>query len=597
MDAPSSTDIFLFDGFRLDRRIGALSRNDEHGVFAPVAVSSRALDILGVLVERQGELVSRAEIFSAVWPDTAVEDSNLNVQIAALRRVLDEGRVDGSCIQTIPGRGYRLAVPVTRVEASAAPASGRRPSNGAAGPIAEPKLPASSRSGNTPPTVAPRDGKWLWRGSLGLVAGAIGLLAAVLTAANLPSPRFASAHPAPRMSIVVLPFTNLGDDRDGPDLANGLTEDLTTELSQHSDIRVTSPYTAFAYRNNLVNTKQIGRELGVRYALEGSVQLSGNRLRVNTQLIDTEKDTQLWAAQFDRAADDLFALQNEIASQLGNTLGIELIAAEAAGMTDHPDAQGYILRGRAARLKPNSSDVYAAAIHLFEHALILDPQSIHAKAWLAKALVDRMLDGMADPSAADVARAEGLVDEVLAASPHYALAHLIKAQVLRAQSGCEEATPEYETALTLDHNLVGALHGLAWCEVYAGSLDKAIRLAQRAIRLSPLDPAIGGRYLVIGTAHLLQSRTDEAIVWFERARNVGAANPFVHGRLASAYALRGETDRAAAELAEARRLVSDDRYSSIARFRAAASWGVPKTRTLVEATYLAGLRKAGMPEE
>ena len=138
MNAPSFTDIFLFDGFRLDRRGGALSRSDEHGFFAALAISSRALDILGLLVERQGDLVSRAEIFSAVWPETVVEDSNLNVQIAALRRVLDEGRANGSCIQTIPGRGYRFAVPVTRVEAFASPASGRSSGNGAAGHTAEP---------------------------------------------------------------------------------------------------------------------------------------------------------------------------------------------------------------------------------------------------------------------------------------------------------------------------------------------------------------------------------------------------------------------------------------------------------------------------
>jgi adenylate cyclase len=596
MSALAGSGPFLFEGFRLDRHARTLFQRREGGAFVPVALGSRAFDVLDVLVKRAGDIVSRDEFMAAVWPATAVEDTNLNMQIAALRRVLDKGRADGSCIQTVPGRGYRFAVPVRRVESS-----GQRSGNGAGDPVTlQPELenPAPpSRSGNTPPKVLPRDRKWLWSGSLALVAGAIGLLAAVLTASNWPSPRFASAHPAARMSIVVLPFTDLGDDRDGPDLANGLTEDLTTELAQHSDIRVTSPYTAFANRNTLLDTKQIGRKLGVRYALEGSVQRSRNRLSVNTQLIDTEKDTQLWAARFDRVANDLFALQDEIASQLANTLGIELIAAEAARETIHPDALDYVLRGRAARLKPNSPDVFAEAIDLFDHALILDPQSIHAKVWLAKALVDRMLDGMADSSAADVARAEGLVDEALAASPHYALAHLVKAQALRAQSGCGEAIPEYEAALTLDRNLVGALHGLAWCEVYAGSLDEAIRLAEQAIRLSPLDPAIGGRYLVIGTAHLLQSRTDEAIVWFEKSRNVGPLSPFVHGRLASAYALRGETDRAAAELAAARKLVSDDRYSSIARFRTATSWGVPKTRTLVEATYLAGLRKAGMPEE
>lgn len=116
MDAPSSTDIYLFEAFRFDRRSGALFRRDDRGVFVPIAIGSRALDILGVLVERQGNLVLRPAIMSTVWPETAVEDSNLNVQIAALRRVLDEGRTEGSCIQTVPGRGYRFTGAVTRIE-------------------------------------------------------------------------------------------------------------------------------------------------------------------------------------------------------------------------------------------------------------------------------------------------------------------------------------------------------------------------------------------------------------------------------------------------------------------------------------------------
>src|SRR5271170_4152286 len=117
MDAPPSTDITLFEGFRLDRR--TLFRRDQRGVYAPVAIGSRALDILRVLVERPGDLVSRAEVLSAVWPGTVVEDSNLNVQIAALRRVLDDGRAEGSCIQTVSGRGYRFMAPVSRAEPSA----------------------------------------------------------------------------------------------------------------------------------------------------------------------------------------------------------------------------------------------------------------------------------------------------------------------------------------------------------------------------------------------------------------------------------------------------------------------------------------------
>jgi predicted Zn-dependent protease len=135
------------------------------------------------------------------------------------------------------------------------------------------------------------------------------------------------------------------------------------------------------------------------------------------------------------------------------------------------------------------------------------------------------------------------------------------------------------------------------CKLLAGSLDEVIPLEEQAIRLSPRAPVIGYRYWVIGTVYLLQSRTDEAIVWLEKARTVMPAVPFVHGRLASAYALKGATERAAAELAEARRLSGDDSYSSLARLKPVFDWGVPKVRALFEATYFAGLRKAGMPEE
>jgi predicted Zn-dependent protease len=124
-----------------------------------------------------------------------------------------------------------------------------------------------------------------------------------------------------------------------------------------------------------------------------------------------------------------------------------------------------------------------------------------------------------------------------------------------------------------------------------------IPLEEEVIRLSPRDPAIGWRYMVIGTVHMLESRIDEAIAWLEKARSDSPTAPLVRSRLAAAYALRGETERAAAELAEARRLVSDDRYTSIARLKAVGQFGVPKTRALFEATYFAGLRKAGMPEE
>jgi TolB-like protein/class 3 adenylate cyclase/Flp pilus assembly protein TadD len=401
---------------------------------------------------------------------------------------------------------------------------------------------------------------------------------------------------APHLSIVVLPFTNLSDDREQQYFADGITEDLTTDLSRLENMFVISRNTAFTYRNKPIDTRQIGRELGVRYVLEGSVRRSGNQLRVSAQLIDAATDAHLWAERFDRDTGDLFALQNEITSRFANALGVELIAAEAVRPAEHPDALDYILRGRAVLLKPRTPDTHREAINLFERALALDPQSIEAQGRLAAILVTNVLVGMADSAAADLARAETLVDQVLAASPRFALAHFAKGHVLRAQNRWEEAIPEYEAALALNHNFVGALMNLGWCKLYAGSIEEVTPLVEQAIRLSPRDPLIGYCYFLIGTVHLLQSRTDEAILWLEKARSAMPPVPIVRSGLASAYALRGETERAAAELAEARRLNGGDLFSSIAYLKAGRGWGVPKIRALWEATYFAGLRKAGMPE-
>jgi tetratricopeptide (TPR) repeat protein len=284
---------------------------------------------------------------------------------------------------------------------------------------------------------------------------------------------------------------------------------------------------------------------------------------------------------------------------MANAFGVELIAAEAARPTEHPDALDYILRGRAVLLKPRTPDTYREAINLFERALAVDPQSVEAQSRLAAVLTARALSGMADSAAANLARAKGLVDQALAASPRNALAHFVKGHVLRLQNRWVAAIPEYEAALALDHNLVPALTSLGWCKLYAGSIEEVTPLAEQAIRLSPRDPNIAWCYHLIGIVHLLLSCTDEAIVWLEKARSASPGIPAHHSDLASAYALRGETERAAAELVEARRLDGGDLFASIAHLKAFPGvWGgVPKTRALYEATYFAGLRKAGMPEE
>src|SRR6266849_2459546 len=309
MDTPSA-DISLFEGFRLERRAGVLFRRDKRGVFAPMAIGSRALDILGVLVERPGDLVSRAEIMEAVWPGTAVEDSNLNVQVAALRRVLDQNREHGSCIHTVPGRGCRFIAPVTRVEPAASPASVLSTGNGSAGLTAGDEQAQGPgllhQIGGLVPASRPRGRHPLWGGAMVMVIGALVLVAA-LAAGNWRSLWSWDAHPAPRLSIVVMPFANLSKDPDQQYFADGITEDLTTDLSRIADMFVISRSSAFTYRNKPVDAKQIGRELGVRCLLEGSVRRSGNQLRVSAQLIDAATDAHLWAERFDRDTGDLFA--------------------------------------------------------------------------------------------------------------------------------------------------------------------------------------------------------------------------------------------------------------------------------------------------
>jgi adenylate cyclase len=412
-------------------------------------------------------------------------------------------------------------------------------------------------------------------------------------AASIPRP-----SAAPRLSIVVLPFTNMSDDRDQQYFADGITEDLTTDLSRISDMFVISRNTAFTYRNKAVGTKQIGRELSVRYVLEGSVRRAGDRVRINAQLIDAETSAHLWAERCDCTTADLFALQDEITRWIAAALNRELVVAAAARLTEHPDALDYILRGRAAVSNPRSHGAYAEAISLFERALELDPRSTTAQSWLALTLANRVINQMADTTAADIVRAEELVMQALASSPSSATVHFAKGEVLRAQRRYEEAIPEYETVLAVDRNSAWALFALGHAKLMTGSIEEVIPLMEQAICLSPRDPQIAVIYYRIGEVHLLQSRTDEAIRWLEKARSANPQLIYVHSFLASAYAFDGQIERGAAELAEARILSSDDLFSSLRRLKeAGGSYGVPKVRELFEATYFAGLRKAGMPEE
>ena len=524
----ATADIFEFEEFRLDRQGDGLSRRDQAGAYVPLPVGPRTLDVLSVLVERAGELVTKEEIMAAVWRRSVVENANLTVQIAALRRVLDQGRSEGSCIQTVAIRGYRFLPAVTRVEHA-----------------------------DTPQVIAPR------------------------------------------LSIVVLPFADLSECGGQQYFADGITDDLTTDLSRLQHVLVISRNTAFTYKDQRVDARQIGRELGVRYVLEGSVRRSGNQVRVNAQLIDAATNTHLWAERFDHDIGDLFAVQNEITGRIANTLGWELIGAETARPTEGPDALDYLLRGRAALQRSGGArDKAAEAADLFEHALALDPSSVEAQGRLADALVN--LGFSKDPAAkaADFQRAEELLAQALATSPSDSYVHFVKGRLLRIAQRCEEAIPEFEIALAANRNNPVALVEQSMCKYLTGGSDQeAIALTERAIRLSPRDLNRWWWYTWIGYVHLLESRVDESIAWLEKGHTVSprAHNPYF--ALAAAYGFKGERDHARANLAEAQRLLGSDRYSTVARVRVNSDLNTPAVRDRWETVYIAGMRAAGLPEE
>jgi adenylate cyclase len=423
-------------------------------------------------------------------------------------------------------------------------------------------------------------------------------VAALPAPSVLPATSIPQRAVAPRLSIVVLPFTNLSSDPEQEYFADGITEDLTTDLSRIGGSFVIARSTAFTYKGKPVDAKQIGRDLGVRYLLEGSVRRSGQQVRVNAQLVDVETGAHLWAERLDRDVGDLFRLQNEITGQIARALQFELAIADAGRLTEDPDALDYILRGRAVWWKSTYRSANAEALGLFERALAIDPRAVEAQIWLAFMVINRVHIFVSDAPDVDIKRADELIAQALAVSPNSAWAHYVKGQVLRAQLQYEDAAIEYERAIALDRNLANAYAWLGSCKLYTGLVDEVIPPVEYAIRLSPHDFNMADFYWLIGVVHLLKARTDEAVRWLEKARSAYARAHHIQASLAAGYALKGETERASVALGEARRF--SDRYSSIAGLKAAPGrqWlEAPKLRALAEATYFAGLRKAGMPEE
>ena len=398
----------------------------------------------------------------------------------------------------------------------------------------------------------------------------------------------------PRLSIVVLPLANMGGGPENDYFVDGVTESLTTDLSRTSGMLVIGRNTAFTYKGKTVDLKQIGRELNVRYVLEGSVQRSGNRMRVNVQLVDAENGNHLWAERFDKPLADLFDMQDEIVSRLANQLGAELIAAEArrAERTPNPDSIDLYFQGMASWNKGLNPEPLAQARDFFERALALDPSNIDAL--VGRARVDTALGTafLTDDGATRLAAAEGTVTKALSLAPNNAAAHECMGLVLVHTKRTTQGIAEYERSLALNPNLASARGNMGLAKIYEGRAEETERDENEALRLSPRDNRAWLWVHFSGGAKLFLGADEDAVTLFRGAIELNRNFPLTHFFLAAALAHLGRLDEA---LAETQAALALDPTFTIRRFRAVAQGDNPvflKQRERV----IERMRKAGVPE-
>jgi TolB-like protein len=400
---------------------------------------------------------------------------------------------------------------------------------------------------------------------------------------------------APHLSIVVLPFVNIGDYPEQDYFVDGVTESLTTDLSRIHGSFVIARNTAFSYKGHSPDVREIGRELNVRYVLEGSVQRGGDRLRVNVQLIDAETGNHLWAERFDKPAADLLDIQDEIVSRLANTLDSELVEAEAqrASRSPDPDAMDLYFQGRACWNKGMTPEYLALARDFFDRALALDPRNVDAM--VGKALLIATIAGSfaSDDRAAQLATAEAALNRALSMDPQYAGAHLALGAVQMFTNRATQGIRECEHALALDRNLADAYGCIGMAKYFVGRAEETEGHIREALRLSPFDVYAYRWMLFVGIAKAQLGADTEAASWLRRSIGANRNFPLAHFHLAEALALLGQLDdaRAAAQAG----LALDPGFN-LRRYRVNALSDNP--------VYLAGrerscegMRLAGVPEQ
>ena len=404
-----------------------------------------------------------------------------------------------------------------------------------------------------------------------------------------------ASHPtikaeAAHLSMVVLPFTNLSNDPSQDYFADGITENLTTDLSRIRNSFVIARNTAFTFKGKNIPAKEISKELGVRYVFEGSVQRDQNHVRVNAQLIDGETGAHLWAERFEEDVADVFKLQDQVVARLANTLGSELVKAEAEKSTHsgNPDAIDLTMRGWAILNQPQSvadKDSLANALDLFEQALKLDPNDVDALVGAAAVERDDYVFKGMDEKPGQIAKIEELLAQAIRIDPTNARAYMVRARLYRVTKRNQEAVEAGQTAVRLNPNYALAYAQLAWDQVTPAEIPLAIANIDQAIKLSPRDPEMARWHWIKGKTFNYMGRYQDAIREIQAALDSGYSAWTVHSHLAVAYAFLGRQSEAEAAVARARKL---NPKLTIKWLRA---WlDVPEM-------YYEGLRKAGLPEE
>jgi TolB-like protein/tetratricopeptide (TPR) repeat protein len=520
------TAIHAFGPFRLDAEAQILFRGAE-----PVPLGRRAVALLLALVVRQGVPLSKDELINAAWPGLAIEESNLTVQIAALRRVFSEEPGGDGWIETLPRRGYRFVGPVVN-------------------------------EGNTSASTPHLEG---------------------VQAPALPD----------KPSIAILPFQNMSGDPEQEYFVDGMAEEIITALSRMRWLFVIARNSSFTYKGRAVDLKQVGRELGVRYVLEGSVRKAANRVRISGQLIDTSTGAHLWADRFDGGLEDVFDLQDQVTTNVVGAIAPTLERAEIERAKRKPteslDAHDYFLRGMAS-VHQWTSEANDEALRKFRKAIELDPDFASAygmAAWcytwraINRWTIDRAQETAETTRLARRAVDLGTDDAVALCMGGYALAFVTH--------DLDHGAELIDRALSMNPNLAWAWHSSGWLRAFLGEPEVAIKHLEHGMRLSPLDPFVFRAYAGLACAHLLAGRYEGAASWADKALHRRPNLLVATRECAVSNALAGQFRKAQNAMAQLREYDPGLRISNF------TDW-IPLRRPQDIATYEEGLRKAGLPE-